>query len=71
MKTYLTSLPRISKQLIAIAVDILSIIFAVWLAYSIRLERFHYPIGREVFVYLISVLIALPVFIKLSLHFPV
>lgn len=68
MKTYLTSLPRISKQLIAIAVDILSIIFAVWLAYSIRLERFHYPIGREVFVYLISVLIALPVFIKFGLY---
>lgn len=68
MKTYLISLPRFSKQLIAMAVDILSIIFAVWLAYSIRLERFHYPIGREIFVYLIPVLIALPVFIKFGLY---
>ncbi len=68
MKPYLISLPRISKQLIAVAIDILSIIFAVWLAYSIRLESFHYPIGREVFVYLVSVLIALPVFIKFGLY---
>ena len=68
MKTYLISLPRFSKQLIAMAVDILSIIFAVWLAYSIRLERFHYPIGIEAFVYLIPVLIALPVFIKFGLY---
>jgi FlaA1/EpsC-like NDP-sugar epimerase len=68
MKTYLISLPRFSKQLIAMAVDILSIIFAVWAAYSLRLERFHYPIGREIFVYLIPVLIALPVFIKFGLY---
>jgi FlaA1/EpsC-like NDP-sugar epimerase len=68
MKTYLISLPRFGKQSIAMAVDILSIIFAVWLAYSIRLERFHYPIGRELIVYLIPVLIALPVFIKFGLY---
>jgi FlaA1/EpsC-like NDP-sugar epimerase len=68
MKTYLISLPRFSKQLIAMTVDVLSIIFAVWAAYSLRLERFHYPIGREVFVYLIPVLIALPVFIKFGLY---
>jgi FlaA1/EpsC-like NDP-sugar epimerase len=68
MKTYLISLPRFGKQLIAMTVDVLSIIFAVWAAYSLRLERFHYPIGREVFVYLIPVLIALPVFIKFGLY---
>jgi len=67
MKTYLISLPRFSKQLIAMTVDVVSIIFAVWAAYSLRLERFHYPIGKEVFVYLIPVLIALPVFIKFGL----
>jgi FlaA1/EpsC-like NDP-sugar epimerase len=68
MKTHLISLPRFGKQSIAMAIDILSIIFAVWLAYSIRLERFHYPIGRELLVYLIPVLIALPVFIKFGLY---
>ena len=64
----LISLSRSTKQLIAVSVDILSIIFAVWLAYSIRLERFHYPISREVFVYLIPVFIALPIFIKFGLY---
>jgi FlaA1/EpsC-like NDP-sugar epimerase len=68
MKTYLISLPRFSKQLIAMTVDVMSIIFAVWAAYSLRLERFHYPIGKEFFVYLIPVLIALPVFIKFGLY---
>jgi len=64
----LISLPRSAKQLLAMAVDVLSIIFAVWLAYSIRLEHFHYPIGGELLVYLITVLIALPVFIKFGLY---
>lgn len=68
MKTYLISLPRISKQLIAIAVDILSIIFAVWLAYSIRLERFHAPVQDEILVYCLPILIALPIFIKFGLY---
>jgi FlaA1/EpsC-like NDP-sugar epimerase len=68
MIRYLISLPRNIKQLIAMAVDVLSIIFSVWLAYSIRLERFHNPIGAEFFVYLIPVLIALPIFIKFGLY---
>ena len=68
MIKHLISLPRRSKQLIAVTIDILSIIFAVWLAYSIRLERLHYPMGIELFVYLIPVLIALPLFIKFGLY---
>lgn len=62
------SLPRSAKQLIAMAVDTFSIIFAVWLAYSIRLERFYYPIEAELFVYLVSIFIALPIFIKFGLY---
>lgn len=68
MISQLISLPRSTKQLIAVAVDILSIIFAVWLAYSIRLERLHYPIARELLVYLIPIFIALPIFIKFGLY---
>jgi FlaA1/EpsC-like NDP-sugar epimerase len=68
MKTYLISLPRFSKQLIAMAVDSLSIIFAVWLAYSIRLERFHVPVDGEVYLYWLPIFIALPIFTKFGLY---
>lgn len=68
MNTYLTSLSRPAKRTIAIIADIFFIIFSVWLAYSIRTEKFHYPIGDEFLIYCISVFIAVPIFIKFGLY---
>lgn len=68
VKKYLISLPRHSKQLIAMGVDSIAVIFSVWLAYFIRLESLHLPSGNEILVYLIPVFIALPVFIKFGLY---
>jgi FlaA1/EpsC-like NDP-sugar epimerase len=68
MKTLLISLPRIQKQLFAIAVDVVSILLSVWMAYSLRLETFHVPVRDEQLLYVISIFMAIPIFIRLGLY---
>ncbi len=68
MKNQLISLPRLGKQLIVLLVDAFSITLAVWLAYSIRLDRLHFPVGVEFLVYGIPLVIALPIFVKMGLY---
>ena len=68
MKKYLISLPRLGKQSLVLLVDAFSIALAVWLAYSIRLDRFHFPVGAEFLVYILPLVIALPIFVKMGLY---
>ncbi len=68
MKKQLISLPRLGKQSIVLLVDVFSIALAVWLAYSIRLDRLHLPVGAEFLVYIFPLVIALPIFVKMGLY---
>jgi FlaA1/EpsC-like NDP-sugar epimerase len=68
MKKQLISLPRLGKQSLVIFVDAFLICLAVWLAYSIRLDRLHLPGGPELLVYGLAILIALPIFLKMGLY---
>jgi FlaA1/EpsC-like NDP-sugar epimerase len=68
MKNRLISLPRFQKQLFAIAVDVASIVLSVWIAFSLRLETLHVPVHEEYLLYIISIVIAIPIFIKLGLY---
>jgi FlaA1/EpsC-like NDP-sugar epimerase len=68
MKKQLISLPRLGKQSLVILVDILLISLAVWLAFSIRLDQLHFPVGPQFFVYGLAILIALPIFVRMGLY---
>jgi FlaA1/EpsC-like NDP-sugar epimerase len=68
MKKQLISLPRLGKQSLVLLVDAFSIALAVWLAFSIRLDRLHFPSGPELLVYGLAILIALPIFVKMGLY---
>lgn len=68
MKKQLISLPRLGKQSIVFFLDAFLIILAVWLAFSIRLDRLHFPGGPELLVYGLAILIALPIFVKMGLY---
>ncbi len=68
MKNQLISLPRFGKQVLVLLVDAFSIALAVWLAYSIRLDRLHFPVGVEFLVYVISLVVALPIFVRMGLY---
>lgn len=68
MKNRLISLPRFQKQLLAIAVDVIAIVLSVWIAFSLRLERLHFPIADERLLYVLPLFIAIPIFIKMGLY---
>jgi len=68
MKNRLISLPRFQKQLLAIAVDVIAIVLSVWIAFSLRLERLHFPIADERLLYVLPLFMAIPIFIKMGLY---
>jgi FlaA1/EpsC-like NDP-sugar epimerase len=68
MKKQLISLPRLGKQSLVLLVDAFSIALAVWFAFSIRLDRLHFPSGPELLVYGLAILIALPIFVRMGLY---
>lgn len=61
-------LPRAQKRVIAVLVDILLCLFAVALAYRLRLDAWIYPVGNQWLSYLAAVLLAIPIFIKFGLY---
>ncbi|MGV6810307.1 MAG: polysaccharide biosynthesis protein [bacterium] len=64
----LEQLPRRSKQLLTIAVDISILWLAVWFAYVLRLGEFFVPNAQQWLLFLLVPMIALPVFIKSGLY---
>jgi FlaA1/EpsC-like NDP-sugar epimerase len=68
MKNNIFTLPRWLKQLIVMLVDVLCVLLATWLAYSLRLEEWHGYIPQKKFAYLAAVLLAIPVFIQFGVY---
>lgn len=60
--------PRAAKRAIAVTVDIFLCLFAVALAYRLRLDEWLLPIGNQWISYAAAVVIALPIFIRLGLY---
>jgi len=68
MKNNILNLPRWLKQLVVMLADILCVLLATWLAYSLRLEEWHGFIPQQKFAYIAAVLLAIPVFIKFGVY---
>ena len=60
--------PRLGKQLTVILIDLVLALLATWLAFSLRLDTPHWPIGAQWYVYLLAPALALPVFIRFGLY---
>jgi FlaA1/EpsC-like NDP-sugar epimerase len=60
--------PRIYKRLVVVVVDIALAFMATWLAFSLRLDVFHRPVGLQWMVYVLTPLLAVPVFFKFGLY---
>lgn len=60
--------PRASKLFVVMALDISLAILATWLAFSFRLDELHWPSGDQWHVYVLSPILAVPVFIKFGLY---
>ncbi len=62
------SLPRYTKRIIAILIDISLCIFCTWLAFYLRLEEFVKISGETTLAVEISILIAIPIFWLMGLY---
>jgi len=62
------TLSRRSKASILISVDVLFSVFALWLAFSLRLGEWYIPEGNIWILFCISPALAIPIFIKFGLY---
>ena len=60
--------PRIYKRLVVVGVDITLAFIATWVAFSLRLDVFHRPVGLQWAVYFLTPFLAVPVFVKFGLY---
>jgi FlaA1/EpsC-like NDP-sugar epimerase len=56
------------KRVISISVDIIAVVASLWLAFSLRLGEFYSPPQQQLWIFLLSPAIAVPVFIKFGLY---
>lgn len=68
----LLQLPRHQKRLLQVAIDVVLIWLAIWLAFVVRLgSDFHHivrPLGEHAWLFLTAPLLSLPLFIRMGLY---
>jgi FlaA1/EpsC-like NDP-sugar epimerase len=62
------SLPRAIKQSIVIAADVAAAWLALWLAFTLRLEAWHWPSLNQLWIYAAVPLLFVPIFIRFGLY---
>ncbi|MDQ7090128.1 MAG: nucleoside-diphosphate sugar epimerase/dehydratase [Methylococcales bacterium] len=62
------ALSRNQKAAILIGVDIIFAVIALWVAFSLRLGFFYWPVNEIIYFFIAAPVIAVPVFIKLGLY---
>ncbi|MGC1175166.1 polysaccharide biosynthesis protein [Polaromonas sp.] len=60
--------PRSAKIAVVIAVDVVLALLATWVAFTLRLDELHYPVGAQWWVYMLAPVLAIPVFVKFGLY---
>lgn len=56
------------KRFYAISFDILAAMLTVWMAFSLRFELWHSPVGNQWLIYLLAPVLMIPVFIYAGLY---
>jgi UDP-N-acetylglucosamine 4,6-dehydratase len=59
---------RYVKRIITLCVDIIVVIVALWLAFSLRYSEIYLPPQQQLWVFFLAPVIALPIFIRLGLY---
>jgi FlaA1/EpsC-like NDP-sugar epimerase len=60
--------PRWVKRLVVIGVDVLLALSATWIAFALRLDYYGPPVGAQWWVYLLTVALFLPIFVRFGLY---
>ena len=64
----LLALPRPAKRLVVIALDVLVMLVSVWVAFYLRIDQTGLPQAQQSYVYLLSPMLAIPVFVRFGLY---
>ncbi|MEH6823700.1 MAG: nucleoside-diphosphate sugar epimerase/dehydratase [Motiliproteus sp.] len=68
MLTQLQSLNRSYKAAVIALLDTLLVLLSLWLAFSLRLGELYHPQGKQLLLFAVVPLIAIPVYIRLGLY---
>ena len=68
MIVWLSDLSRNTKRLLALSADILTLPFALWLSFTLRLEEFYVPDERIATTMTLTTLTSIAVFVRLGLY---
>lgn len=68
MQEIILGWPRSRKRLAVLCLDLCLALIATWLAFTLRLDTWHRPVGAEWAVYGTAPLFSIPVFAKLGLY---
>ncbi len=68
MQSLVIGWSRSAKRLVVVGLDIALSVLATWLAFSLRLETLHWPTGAQWWVYGLTPLLFVPVFIRFGLY---
>ena len=60
--------PRLARQLVVVALDMVLAVFATWLAFTLRLDELHVPFGLQWRVYWLAPVLAAPIFAGLGIY---
>ena len=60
--------PRAAKRVVVVALDVALALFATWVAFTLRLDAFHWPTGVQWRVYALAPILAIPIFIRWGLY---
>ncbi len=68
MQSKMLAWSRLAKILVVLALDMGLAIVATWVAYSLRLDMLHWPEGAQWWVYGITPLLFIPIFVRFGLY---
>ncbi len=68
MQKMVMAWPRALKRAVVVALDVLMALLATWLAFTLRLDAWHWPSGAQWWVYGLAPLLAVPIFIRFGLY---
>ena len=68
MQSLVLGWSRSAKRLVVVGLDIALAVLATWLAFSLRLETLHRPVDAQWWVYGLTALLFVPVFIRFGLY---
>ena len=60
--------PRSTKRLVVVTLDVILGLLAMWLAFTLRLDKLHWPAGLQWAVYALVPVLSVPIFVRFGLY---